>query len=95
MITASQTLQRVRKALHCRCGKVHEYAERSGGDFPLWICPQWANPHLQSWRFCHQSCVGGTGELAKRVYYQEAETRTEERGAHRNGPPGVVTLAEA
>ena len=34
MVAASRTLQRVRKALHCRCGKVLEYAKKSGGDFP-------------------------------------------------------------
>ena len=53
MAAAIQTLQRVRKDLHCRCGKVHEYAERPGGDFPLGICPLWANPHQQwSIRLC-------------------------------------------
>jgi hypothetical protein len=54
MGAARQILQRVRKDLHCRCGKVHEYAERSDGDFPLGICPLWANPHKQ-WhiRLCY------------------------------------------
>ena len=36
-----------------------------------------------------------TGGFAKRVYCHAAEKRTEEGGAHRNGPPGVVAIAEA
>ena len=57
MEAASQTLQRLRKDLYCRGGKVHEYVERSGGDFPLGICPQWANPHKQ-WHIRLCICSG-------------------------------------
>ena len=37
----------------------------------------------------------GTGGFAKRVYCHGAEKRTEERGAHCNGPPLRVAIAEA
>src|SRR5262245_47803387 len=42
----------------------------------------------------HHICIGGTGEFVKRVYCHEVEKRTEEHGVHRNGPPGVVAIAE-
>jgi len=57
MAAACLALQRVRKDLHYRCGKVHEYAERSSGDFPLGICPLWANPH-QQWGIRLCMCSG-------------------------------------
>ena len=65
MAAASQTLQGVRKNPLDRCGKVHAYAARPGGDFPLGICPQWANPHQQRGiRVC--ICSGSEMETVQR-----------------------------